>query len=102
MRSLDPQFSNRMSWDYAYQNKLHMLKASHDSSELTLPLEVSRLALPITGTRVLQLFCGDGRELAYLVGSNATGVGVDFSSFAIAAAREYCAKPDSHGGILLW
>jgi ubiquinone/menaquinone biosynthesis C-methylase UbiE len=54
--------------------------------------QLSRMIPPLEGKRVLDLACGTGRWLAWLVTQGArSGVGVDFSTAMLAAAHK---KPD--------
>jgi SAM-dependent methyltransferase len=82
--------TNRKNWDERV--KIHLAAASYDLKSLRdgrgrlTPIEEAEVG-PVDGVRILHLQCHFGRDSLILAQRGAKVVGVDFSSPAIAAAR---------------
>jgi SAM-dependent methyltransferase len=87
--------TNRMNWDERV--KIHLAAESYDLRPLRegrgrlTPIEEAELG-PVDGVRILHLQCHFGRDSLILAQRGAVVVGVDFSSPAIAAARDLAAE----------
>jgi SAM-dependent methyltransferase len=87
--------TNRNNWDERV--KIHLSAASYDLRPLRegrgrlTPIEEAELG-PVAGIRILHLQCHFGRDSLILAQRGAEVVGIDFSSPAIAAARDLAAE----------
>src|ERR1700730_1812929 len=87
--------TNRRNWDERV--KIHLAAACYDLRPLRNgrgrlnPIEEAELG-PVDGVRILHLQCHFGRDSLILAQRGAEVVGVDFSSPAIAAARNLAAE----------
>jgi 2-polyprenyl-3-methyl-5-hydroxy-6-metoxy-1,4-benzoquinol methylase len=83
--------TNRRNWDERV--KIHLAAASYDLRPLRngrgrlTPVEEAELG-PVNEVRILHLQCHFGRDSLILAQRGAEVTGIDFSSLAIAAARD--------------